>query len=55
MVGYHTVAVSSIVESLFVLELGSKRIALLCHIQSDHLVLLIPPFKANHVKCKQQP
>jgi hypothetical protein len=27
MVGYHTVAVSSIVESLFVLELGSNRIA----------------------------
>jgi hypothetical protein len=27
MVGYHVVSVSSIVESLFVLELGSNRIA----------------------------
>jgi hypothetical protein len=27
MAGYHVVAVSSIVESLFVLELGSNRIA----------------------------
>jgi hypothetical protein len=50
MVGYHAVAVSSIVESLFVLELGVTGLLLLYCILSGHLVSLILPIKATHIK-----
>jgi hypothetical protein len=39
--GYYTVLVAAILETLFVLELGSKMLQLRCHIQSGHHVLAI--------------
>ena len=41
MDGYHLVPVGSVVDSLFVLELGDKKLLLPCHTPNGHCNLLI--------------